>query len=41
MDRSFCPFILSLNIALLECAEWVMWSYMKGSVNELHVIVIA
>lgn len=39
--RSICPFIDSLNIALLEYTELVMWSYVKDSVNKLHVIVIA
>lgn len=41
IDRSICPFMLSLNIALLECAGLVMWSYMKDSINGVHVIVIA
>lgn len=40
IDRSICPFVISLNIALLEYAD-LLWSCMKDSVEELDIIVIA
>lgn len=40
IDRSISPFVISLNIALLEYTE-LLWSCMKDSVEELDIIVTA
>lgn len=40
IDRSISPFVISLNIALLEYTE-LLWSCMKDAVEGLNIFVTA
>lgn len=41
IDRSISPFVISLNIALLEYTELLLWSCMKDAVEGLNIFVTA